>query len=163
MPRERRHRLPQGGPAKRGTAAKRAGPVTGISVGTVQDPDSAASEDPAAFYSSVLHPDELADLLAHAGELSLDDEIACARVALRRVLAVLNTAPPAAGEDDQAPEPALSPAEFARLAALAFQGTRSVARLLRDRRAIRGDAADGISAAIAQALDELSTEWGIEL
>ena len=49
------------------------------------------------------------------------------------------------------------------LVALALQATRTIARLLRDRRAISGESADGISGAIAQALDELSTEWGIEL
>ena len=32
-----------------------------------------------------------------------------------------------------------------------------------DRRAIQGDSSDGISSAIARALDELATEWGIEL
>ncbi len=32
-------------------------------------------------------------------------------------------------------------------------------RLLRDRRALSGDAADGISDAIAKALDELGSEW----
>jgi hypothetical protein len=36
-------------------------------------------------------------------------------------------------------------------------------RLLRDRRPLSGDAADGISGAIAAALDELSTELGTDL
>ena len=35
-------------------------------------------------------------------------------------------------------------------------------RLMRDNRAITGEAADGIAGAIAQALDELGTELGIE-
>jgi len=98
------------------------------------------------FYSPALDAAELADLVSLADDPSLDDEIAAARVALRRVLAALDT--------DQ-PDP--------RLASLAFAGTRTIARLLRDQRAISGDAADGIAGAIAQALDELSTEWGIDL
>ena len=36
-------------------------------------------------------------------------------------------------------------------------------RLLRDQRALSGEAADGIAGAIAQALDELSSELGAEL
>ena len=36
-------------------------------------------------------------------------------------------------------------------------------RLMRDNRAITGEAADGIAGAIGRALDELGSEWGIEL
>ena len=43
------------------------------------------------------------------------------------------------------------------------QNAGRLGRLLRHRRALGGDAADGISGAIAQALDELSTELGTEL
>ena len=57
----------------------------------------------------------------------------------------------------------LPPDQYARLAGLAFQGTRTVARLLRNRRALSGDATDGLLGAIGQALDELSTEWGVDL
>jgi hypothetical protein len=106
------------------------------------------------FYAGALEPEELADLVAHGGDLSLDDEITCARVALRRVLAALG----APGD-----EKGLSASEFARLASLAFQGTRTISRLLRDQRTQSGDAADGINGAISAALDELSVEWGVEL
>lgn len=50
-----------------------------------------------------------------------------------------------------------------RLFALHGQNASRLGRLLRDRRALSGDAADGIAGAIAQALDELSTELGTEL
>ena len=43
------------------------------------------------------------------------------------------------------------------------QACSRLGRLLRDRRALSGEAADGISGAIAQALDELSTELGVDL
>jgi len=106
------------------------------------------------FYACALESKELADLAAYGGDLSLDDEIACARVAVRRVLAALG----APGD-----ETGLAASELARLAGLAFQGTRTVSRLLRDQRALSGDAADGINGAIGAALDELSVMWGVEL
>lgn len=105
------------------------------------------------FYSPVLDPAELADLVQFADDLSLADEIALARVILRRVTGRLTTADPAV----------LDLEDLARLAALALAGTRTVARLLRDQRALSGDAADGFAGAIAQALDEFSTEIGLEL
>jgi len=49
---------------------------------------------------------------------------------------------------------------LARLLQLHAQTASRLGRLLRDQRALSGEAADGISAAIAQALDELSTELG---
>lgn len=105
------------------------------------------------FYSPVLVPDELADLVQFADDLSLADEIALARVILRRVVGKLTVTDPAV----------LDIEDLSKLAALSLAGTRTVARLLRDQRALSGDAADGFAGAIAQALDELSTEIGIQL
>jgi len=95
-------------------------------------------------------PDELADLVTYSADMTLDDEIGVTRIALRRALKALSA--PAPGQ-------LLVLADFARLAAVVFQGGRTVARLLRDRRALSGEAADGIAGALAQAIDELSTEW----
>jgi hypothetical protein len=53
--------------------------------------------------------------------------------------------------------------ELTRLLRIHGQNASRLGRLLRDRRALSGDAADGISGAIGQALDELSNEWGIPL
>jgi hypothetical protein len=53
--------------------------------------------------------------------------------------------------------------EMARLFALHGQNASRLGRLLRDQRALSGDSADGLLSAIGQALDELSTELGIEL
>jgi len=52
---------------------------------------------------------------------------------------------------------------LARLLRLHAQTASRLGRLLRDQRALSGRAADGISAAIAQALDELSNELGTDL
>jgi hypothetical protein len=53
--------------------------------------------------------------------------------------------------------------DLTHLLALHGQNATRLGRLLRDKRALSGEAADGLSSAISQALDELSTEWGIEL
>ena len=50
-----------------------------------------------------------------------------------------------------------------RLFELYTQASSRLSRMLRDRRALSGDAADGIAGAIAQALDELGTELGVDL
>jgi hypothetical protein len=103
------------------------------------------------FYSSALLPEELADLVACADDITLDDEIATTRVTLRRILALLSA------------DGRLTAEDYARLATLALAGARTVARLLRDKRALSGDAADGLIGAVATALDELGTELGIDL
>jgi hypothetical protein len=53
--------------------------------------------------------------------------------------------------------------ELAHLLALHSQNAARLGRLLRDKRALSGEAAEGLSSAIDQALDELATEWGIDL
>jgi hypothetical protein len=53
--------------------------------------------------------------------------------------------------------------ELTHLLRIYGQNASRLGRLLRDRRALSGDAADGISGAIAAALDELSTELGTDL
>jgi hypothetical protein len=53
--------------------------------------------------------------------------------------------------------------DYARLAALAFQGARTVARLLRDNHAMGNQPSSELMAALDMALDELSEEWGVEL
>jgi hypothetical protein len=105
------------------------------------------------FYSRTLSKEELADLITYAVDPSLNEEIACARVALRRILKVIT--------DQEALD--LHHDEHCRYIALALQATRTIARLLRDRRALSGDSADSIAGAIAQALDELGTEWCVDL
>ncbi len=53
--------------------------------------------------------------------------------------------------------------EIANLFALHGLNASRLGRLLRDQRALSGAASDGIAGAIAQALDELSTELGADL
>jgi hypothetical protein len=103
------------------------------------------------FYRIAFSPQEMADLRRLATEEGLDEEIATTRIILRRLLLYLRD------------NPDLDAATLARLAPLAFRGTQTVAQLLRDQRALSGAASDGIAGAIGQALDELATEWGVEL
>lgn len=100
------------------------------------------------FYARQLTNQELADLVAAGDDISLADEIALNRILLQRLLAAIEDA---------------EPTDLAAIAPLILSGTRTIGRLLRDQRALSGAAADGIAGALAQALDELSTEWGIEL
>jgi hypothetical protein len=102
------------------------------------------------FYATAFDPGEVAAALDPDGFFHLDGEIACARIALRRVLAYL-------ASDD------LSPLDYVKVASLAFQGVRTVARLLRDNKALGGQASSELQAAIDSALDELGAEWGIDL
>jgi hypothetical protein len=114
------------------------------------------------FYAPALDPQELADLVMYSDDMTLDDEIGCARVALRRLLVLLDASDVRNYEDPDDAEP-MTHADYARLMGLALQATRTIARLLRDKRALSGDAADGIAGAIGQALDELASEWGLVL
>ncbi len=50
-----------------------------------------------------------------------------------------------------------------KLFSLHAQNASRMGRLLRDQRALSGQSADGISGAIAQALHELTSEWGLHL
>ena len=53
--------------------------------------------------------------------------------------------------------------DLARLLAIHGQNASRLGRLLRDRRALGGDAADGFTQAIGAALNELGTMWGVDL
>ena len=110
------------------------------------------------FYAAALHPHELADLAAHAGDTTLDAEIAITRIALRRILVMLLTGLTPGPH----PHP-LDAGDYARFIALAFQGAGAISRLLRVRQQLGGDQSDHILSFFDEALDELSAEWGIEL
>ena len=57
----------------------------------------------------------------------------------------------------------LNVSEMAKLLTLHGQNGSRIGRLLRDQRALSGASADGLLEAIGKALDELSTELGVEL
>lgn len=107
------------------------------------------------FYDRAYTIEELADLVAHAANMTLDDEIAAVRVGIQRALIKI--------KDGRTNERDLTAGEYAILAGLITTGANTVARLLRAQRSVSGDAADGIAGAIAQALDEIGNELGLDL
>lgn len=136
--------LEQAGSSHRGAVSQ------GDALEQVSEGGGRASED--GFYSQMLSPDELADVVAYAAELTLADEIACTRVAVRRTLEFLSQG-----------RGSLSESDYLRAAGLVFQGARTMARLLRDQQALLGDSTDRLTSIFDAALDGLSEEWGIEL
>lgn len=100
------------------------------------------------FYSRTYTQQESADLVAHAMASDLEDELAAARVALRRVFQQLH--------DDH------DPADYAKLAGLTFLGVRTIAALLKTRLTLTAEG-PGTFGALGQALDELAAELDIEL
>jgi hypothetical protein len=117
------------------------------------------------FYAPSGESTGFVELLDRAGDPTLDGEIACARIALLRVLRLLDEVSvehERHGGGCEA-QPSIPPREITRLANSAFRGASTIARLLRDRRALVGEADDRIAGVIAAALDELSEEWGIDL
>lgn len=97
------------------------------------------------FYDNMFSDEELLDVgrLATAGDVSVDQEISMLRIAMRRVLE--------------------APIDPARALQLLGRACGQLASLMRAKRALSGKAADGLADAFAKALDELSTELGIEL
>ena len=101
------------------------------------------------YYSELFSDEDLMAIAAMDTSQDLEDEIAIVRLTLRRLAARMS--------DD------LSIREMVAVAGIMLHGAGRVAGLLRVQRAISGDAADGISGAIAKALEELGNEWGIDL
>jgi hypothetical protein len=101
------------------------------------------------LYSRFLKPDDVVALALVGADVTLDDEIAFTRAVIRRLAGLMETA--ASIED------------ACRLANTLFQGTGRVANLLRTQQALSKETADGVTGAIAKALDELGSEWGIRL
>ena len=115
--------------------------------------DSGARGAGGGFYSPFLTPTELAEVVALASDESLDDEIALARVCCLRLFQYLNSA-------DGQTTPGTT---FATLTATALSGTRTVARLLRERKLISGTAADNLAGSLETILQQVGEQLGAGL
>lgn len=104
------------------------------------------------FYSQNFSDDELAALIAYAEDISLDDELAAARVVNARLLTYIM-------EERER----LTPDQLARLTAVSLNGLKTVGNLLRLKQSVEGEGDGSIAGAIAMALDELGDELGITL
>lgn len=102
-----------------------------------------------SLYSRTFSGEEVAALFVTVVDHSLNGEVMAARVAVRRVLEQL--------------EKELSPAEYARLAALIFTGTNTIAGLLRAQRTLSGETADELVKLLNRALDEMVEDEGMPL
>ena len=117
------------------------------------------------FYTSVLTQQEAADLLAHAQNDTIEDELALTRVMLRRLLEYLQQDIPETDETavtELLGKDALKyfneGSRYAMIAPLVYRETRTVAYLMRQHKPSGGfqDIMDNI-------LDDLSTELGAQL
>ncbi|MBC7224183.1 MAG: hypothetical protein H5T59_07920 [Anaerolineae bacterium] len=120
--------------------------------GRPESPVPAPAREPPGLYADAFAPEDLARLAPLLDRLSLDDEIWMVRMINDRLLQRLQEGP----VDDEL---------LVRLARLLYQGAGQVARLLRDRRAITGDAEEGFAQAMGRVLDELNalTDWDVQL
>jgi hypothetical protein len=115
-------------------------------------PKQANPGRPASAPAQPLTSEQRARLLLADERPGLDGEIEMQRQANQRLQDLWD-----ALQHDKEPDAALQ----VKVAAALTTGTGRVARLLRDQRALTGEAADGLTAAVARALEELSTELGV--
>ena len=115
---------------------------TKLDDGSVRPADS-----PLGIYASVLTAEERRLLEETGDRLDLEPEIWLLRIMSRRLFVAI-------GEDDTDRE------TLRKLASVLYQGIARLAQLLRVRRALDGEAEDGLAGALAKALDELDTLAG---
>ena len=110
-------------------------------------PAALLGESPLGVYAGALTPEErrLFEQRRDAGDV--EPEIWLLRVMSRRLFVALGQ-----GDADQE--------TVRKLAGVLYQGIARLAQLLRTRRALSGEAVDGLAGALAQALDELDTIEG---
>lgn len=113
-------------------------------LGTAHAPNGNHNALKHGFYQRSLQPHEIADLLTHAQNITLDDELAITRVLLQRLMLSIKT--------DQ-----LSIDDLIKIAPAVFTGVRTVAHLLRQ---LSGTSANLIW---DEALDRLASDLGIQL
>ena len=102
------------------------------------------------FYARTFTAAELADLVAAGNLKTLEDEVAIARVVLRRLLEYLQ------GED-------LPPDEIKTIAPLVLRATGRIARLLKDQKLVSGETGDAVMAWLADAVTLAANEIGVDL
>ena len=99
--------------------------------------------DGPGFYGELFTPQEILDMARYAADPDLDDEIGILKVLIRRVV-----------EAEEDPSKSL---------ALITRAVGQLTRSLKARRALSGEAADGLAGAIATALDEIGNELELDL
>jgi hypothetical protein len=108
--------------------------------GTPPEGDSSAS--PLGIYASGLTPEERRLLQQGGDALDLEPEIWLLRLMSRRLFVAI-------GQEDTDRE------TLRKLVSVLYQGIARLAQLLRVRRTLRGESADGLAGALAKALEEI--------
>jgi hypothetical protein len=130
------------------------------------------------FYDDQFNPAELALIAACVQDLSLDDEVWLQRVVNRRLLGLADQLEPAAqaeaaqaGSDAPAPQADSDPPapedtalkQLVHVAQALTTGAGRMARLLRDRRVLSGEAVDSLAHSVTTALEEFGQLIGESL
>ncbi len=136
-------------------------------------PKAANGTTKVKFYAGQFSPDELALIAACVQDVNLDDELWLQRVLNLRLLGVAGDLGPAAAAeaaathadgpdaDPDAPPPEdLALKHLVRVAQALTTGAGRMARLLRDRRVLSGEAVEGLAQALTTALDEYAQLTG---
>ena len=120
-----------------------------------QPPGQRPARDDRGFYADQFNASELALMAAAASDPVLDDEVWAMRVLNRRLLAHVTELEAEGGD--------LPIESLVKVADALTAGTGRVARLLRDRQALSGQAADlNAASALAAVLDDILTQMGWE-
>lgn len=101
------------------------------------------------YYNQLVTAEDRLAMATMEASMDLTDEIAMIRMALRRAAALLNEE--------------LSVRELVAVVGVLLAGTGRVAGLLKAQRDISSGGNDGMTEAIAKALEELGEEWGTDL
>lgn len=112
---------------------------------------SAAGDREAGLYSDHFTDAELSNALSILNHPPLGDELSVIRITLSRLLAIISG------------EPEMAAGQLARLAPIIFEGARTVARLLRDQRAISDETEEKLASSVGSALTEIGGEIGLQL
>lgn len=110
--------------------------------GATQAVRPSGGESPLGIYAAALTPEERRLLEQCGDQLDLAPEIWLLRIMSRRLFLALS-------EEDADRE------TIRRLASVLYQGLARLAELSRARRALSGEAANGLAGALAQALEEI--------
>lgn len=113
------------------------------------------------LYDQIYTLEEYLQMLAGSSEEELTDEIGLARIAMSRLAKRMGRLDAAGQEEWVHGEGKM--AEYGLIVELLFKGADTIARLVREQRRLKRDGDGGVESAIAEALDELGEEWGIEL
>jgi hypothetical protein len=114
-----------------------------------------------SIYAGELTSEEIALIAARFADIIVDDEIWMQRALNRRLLNLFSqllTETRSLQDDD-----GRSISLVIKTANALTAGTGRVASLMRAKRALVGDAADGLAGAVAAVLEEISTQMGLQL